>query len=60
MNSRRKNVFKPLISERGRDYYRDGCILNLARKADSIQTEVMGSEDYEVDIHLVNVQYYRW
>lgn len=54
MNGRWKSLFKPLILERGWDYYRDGCVVNLDRKADSIQAEVMGSEDYEVDIYLAN------
>lgn len=54
MNTRWKRLFKPLILERGLEYYHDGCVMNLEKRPDSIQADVVGSEDYEVAIYLAN------
>jgi len=56
MMGRWKNLFKPIILERGLEYYRDGCVVNLEQKVDSIWAEVAGSEDYEVEINFAHGQ----
>jgi len=48
-----KKLFAIHILERGYDYYCENAVENLAIKADIIRADVMGSEDYEVEIKLL-------
>lgn len=52
MNTRWKYLFKPWILERGWAYYQDSCVKILQKGQGSVQAEVAGSEDYEVEIYL--------
>ncbi len=49
-----KKLFAMHILERGYDYYCENSVENLDIKADIIRADVMGSEDYEVEISLSN------
>lgn len=40
--------FQPWILERGRDYWKRGCVIDLYREPDSVTATVEGSEDYGV------------
>lgn len=52
MKAHWKHLFKPLILERGWDYYQDSRVRILQKSQDSVQAEVAGSDDYEVEIYL--------
>ena len=52
MNAHWKHLFKPLILERGWDYYQESRVRILQKSQDSVQAEVAGSDDYEVEIFL--------
>lgn len=49
-----KKSFAIHILERGYDYYLENAVENLDVSDDIIRTDVMGSEDYEVEISLSN------
>lgn len=49
-----KNSFRNIILERGYDYYMQGLVEDYQEDNDAINAIVRGSEDYEVDIKLVN------
>ncbi|MBR6968587.1 MAG: SWIM zinc finger family protein [Ruminococcus sp.] len=46
-----KELFKPIILERGYDYYRNGNAEILSSTADEINAVVSGTDDYEVNIY---------
>lgn len=45
-----KNMFQPLIWQRGVEYYHDGRVLNLQSGVDRVIAEVEGSEIYTVSV----------
>ena len=47
-----KKLFATHILERGYDYYCDGAVENMEVGHDDIQADVVGTEDYEVEISL--------
>lgn len=47
-----KNLFEKHILERGYDYYSGNAVENLDISADIIRADVIGSEEYEVEISL--------
>lgn len=47
-----ENLFEKHILERGYGYYLENAVENLYISADIIRADVMGSEDYEVEISL--------
>lgn len=49
-----KRLFEPHILERGYDYYCENAVENLNVSADIIRADVIGTEDYEVEISLDN------
>lgn len=49
-----KNSFRNIILERGYDYYMQGLVEDYREDNGVINATVCGSEDYEVDIKLVN------
>lgn len=49
-----KNLFAMHILERGYAYYCENAVLNLDISDDIIRADVIGSEDYEVEISLSN------
>ena len=49
-----EKLFARHILERGYDYYCEGAVENLDTSDDIIRADVMGSEDYEVEISLHN------
>ena len=49
-----KKSFAIHILERGYDYYLENAVENLDVSDDIIRVDVMGSEDYEVEISLSN------
>lgn len=54
MNAQWLYLFKPLILERGREYYQDSRVKILQKSQDFVQAEVAGSDDYIVEIYLSN------
>lgn len=60
-----KKLFAIHILDRGYDYYCDDAVENMEISDDIIRADVIGSEDYEVEISLSNgevtdiMQYYR-
>lgn len=51
-----KNLFERHILERGYDYYCENAVENLKVSADIVRADVIGTEDYEVEISLDNGQ----
>lgn len=49
-----QKLFAPHILERGYDYYCNEAVENLEVSMDSIRADVIGTEDYEVEISLNN------
>ena len=49
-----KKLFAIHILERGYDYYCDDAVENMEISDDIIRADVIGSEDYEVEISLSN------
>ena len=49
-----KRLFAARILERGYDYYCDDAVENMEIAADSIRADVIGTEEYEVEITLRN------
>lgn len=49
-----KNLFATHILERGYDYYLENAVENIDISDDIIRADVIGSEDYEVEISLNN------
>ncbi len=49
-----KKMFAMHILERGYDYYLDNAVENLDISSDIVRADVIGSEDYEVEISLSN------
>lgn len=49
-----KKLFANQILERGYDYYCENAVENLDISEDMIRADVIGSEDYEVEISLNN------
>lgn len=49
-----KRLFTAQILERGYDYYCDDAVENMEIAADSIRADVIGTEEYEVEITLRN------
>ncbi len=47
-----ENNFAQHILERGYDYYLSGSVKNLVVSGDSVQADVKGTENYEVEIYL--------
>ena len=45
-----KNMFLPHIWQRGVDYYRDGCVLDLQCQNNEVTAQVEGSEIYTVSV----------
>ena len=45
-----ENNFAQHILERGYDYYLSGSVKNLVVSGDSVQADVKGTENYEVEI----------
>lgn len=45
-----KNMFQPIIWQRGVEYYHDGRVLNLQNGVDRVIAEVEGSEIYTVSV----------
>lgn len=49
-----KKLFATHILERGYDYYLENTVENIDISADIIRADVIGSEDYEVEISVNN------
>lgn len=49
-----KHLFESHILERGYDYYCENAVENLNISADIVSADVIGTEDYEVEISLEN------
>ena len=49
-----KNLFEYHILERGYDYYCENAVENIDVSADTVRADVIGTEDYEVEISLDN------
>lgn len=47
-----ENLFEKHILERGYRYYSENAVENLNISADIIRADVIGSEEYEVEISL--------
>ena len=47
-----QKLFASHILERGYDYYCDGAVENIEIGRDDIRADVVGTEDYEVEISL--------
>ena len=47
-----KELFRPHILERGRNYYEEGAVVSLDRTDTGYHAEVEGTEDYEVSIEI--------
>ena len=47
-----KKLFAKHILKRGYDYYCENAVENLDAAEDSIRADVVGTEDYEVEISL--------
>lgn len=47
-----QKLFASHILERGYDYYRDGAVENIEIGRDDLRADVVGTEDYEVEISL--------
>ena len=53
-----KSLFRNIILERGYDYYMQGLVEDYQEDNGVINATVCGSEDYEVDITLINGKLY--
>lgn len=49
-----KNLFEYHILERGYDYYCENAVENIDVSADTVRADIIGTEDYEVEISLDN------
>ena len=47
-----QKLFASHILERGYDYYCDGAVENIEIGRDDLRADVVGTEDYEVEISL--------
>lgn len=45
-----RNLFRPWILERGREYFECGQVVELEEDGDLVRAEVSGSQDYHVEL----------